>query len=419
MYRFLCFVFSMISLNALGQLNLQLSQTPTTCGLSDGTVSVQISGGVQPYDLFWEPSGSLNTIVNNIGSGWHVVAVFDSADSPNYSIDSIFVPALNPIVINVVDLQNASCFNAADGQISVALSGGVNPSVVSWNGVSNTTQNQNNLLPGIYTIQATDINGCVANTTLEITSPPAIIVDETIIPATCFDPNGSISLIASGGVGNLSVVWEPSLSGNYDISGPVGTYQVSISDQQICTFVQQYEIPLLNDLAVTVSPASALIDYASEIGLLAEIAPVVPGSVFSWSPNSGLSCNNCPDPFASPQETTTYVVTVNTPGGCVASAETTIAVNYPCGELFLPSVISPNGDGINDDFRLLGFCVEFAEILVFDRWGNLVFSTRDKNQSWDATVNGREVSGVFAYTASIVRTNGDFITLKGNVSIVR
>jgi gliding motility-associated-like protein len=133
-----------------------------------------------------------------------------------------------------------------------------------------------------------------------------------------------------------------------------------------------------------------------------------------------LSCTDCPNPTASPSETTTYTVVVVTEDGCIGEAEVTITVDEPCGETYLPTMFSPNNDGVNDEFCVLGNCVIGVEMNIFNRWGEKVFETNDPDQCWRGSHRGKPVNtGVYTYKAKIFLSNGSEIESSGNITLVR
>ena len=79
-------------------------------------------------------------------------------------------------------------------------------------------------------------------------------------------------------------------------------------------------------------------------------------------------------------------------------------------QAYLPNSFSPNGDGINDGLQLLTDCeLQFFEMEVYDRWGNLVFSTTDVRQAWDGTANGKLLdTGVYLWTVRYQFIGQDF-----------
>ncbi len=143
-------------------------------------------------------------------------------------------------------------------------------------------------------------------------------------------------------------------------------------------------------------------------------------SFFNWTPNSELSCNNCPAPVASPIFTTTYIVTAIGANGCKDKDTITVNVELRCGEVFVPNVFSPNKDGQNDVLHVNNNCLSSIEFRVFDRWGEQVYVSTDPKASWDGTCRGKELDpGVFVYFLEAVLSNGTNVSKKGNITLIR
>ncbi len=93
-------------------------------------------------------------------------------------------------------------------------------------------------------------------------------------------------------------------------------------------------------------------------------------------------------------------------------------------KLFVPNSFTPNGDGINDEFKAVGHHVADFHLLVYDRWGSLVFETSNMDSGWDGTVSGRNAaSDAYAW---IIRYRGltdpigsDQRVKKGTVTLLR
>jgi gliding motility-associated-like protein len=146
---------------------------------------------------------------------------------------------------------------------------------------------------------------------------------------------------------------------------------------------------------------------------------VPPGSGIRWEPDTGLSCSNCPDPLVDPLEgLSAYTIQVTDPYGCVWPYE--VILDYDC-PLYIPSAFSPNNDGINDRFGVLGpDCrLEHFALRIYDRWGGLLFTGTDIHSTWDGTSKGKPLdSGVYIYTMEIrahgkdMRYKGEFILIK-------
>ena len=112
-------------------------------------------------------------------------------------------------------------------------------------------------------------------------------------------------------------------------------------------------------------------------------------------------------------------------GLCTATDSLQIIVVDPstidCSDIFLPTAFTPNGDGLNDFF---GISNPFAtgELLafdIFDRWGNIVFSTTDPLDKWNGSYKGTPVNpGVFLYRIQF-RCEGEEGVKSGNVTVIR
>lgn len=138
-----------------------------------------------------------------------------------------------------------------------------------------------------------------------------------------------------------------------------------------------------------------------------------------WTPNYNISDPNSVHPVVFPEHTTTYFLTVNN-GTCSITDEVTVFVD---NQLEIPNTFSPNGDGINDTWEILGIeAYPDCHIQVYSRWGQLVFQTSgySKEKRWDGTSNsGRELAtGAYYYVINL-RDDQQDGPLKGVVSIVR
>jgi len=102
-----------------------------------------------------------------------------------------------------------------------------------------------------------------------------------------------------------------------------------------------------------------------------------------------------------------YTVTVTDENGCMASDSIFVEEFCPT-RFFIPSAFSPNADGINDRFGV--FAVDFTsvQLLVYDRWGGLVFSSTSETPAWDGRVNGQAATaGTYLYSAVVEGTGDD------------
>lgn len=141
------------------------------------------------------------------------------------------------------------------------------------------------------------------------------------------------------------------------------------------------------------------------------------GQIVAWSPPTGLSDPNSFEPIATPEQTTTYTLTV-TDGVCESTDEVIVKVIQ---DVSPNNVITPNDDGYNDVWKIDGI-ERFPNCLitVYDRWGQKVYESSGyaENNEWDATRNGKKLNaGVYFY---VIELNDALNKVKkGSLSIIR
>ena len=127
--------------------------------------------------------------------------------------------------------------------------------------------------------------------------------------------------------------------------------------------------------------------------------------------------------YKTPYQQTAYTVryTVTDTYGCQQTAEKIVTV-YPSCYLAMPTAFTPNGDGKNDLFRVLNAVkAENLELLLFNRWGQLVFKTTNWKQGWDGKINGElQATGVYVWLLRYTdRNSKKRIEQKGTVTLIR
>ena len=150
-----------------------------------------------------------------------------------------------------------------------------------------------------------------------------------------------------------------------------------------------------------------------------QLAGSTSGVNYYWEPELWLSDPTVLDPIAFPEQTTTFFLTA-TNGECELTDEMTIIVR---NDLVIPSIFSPNGDGINDTWEILG-AERYPNMLieVYDRWGQKVFESISYNEDkfWDGTYRGKLLrTSTYYYVINLNDPTADETILKGPVSIVR
>ncbi|MEI6823559.1 MAG: SBBP repeat-containing protein [Bacteroidota bacterium] len=130
---------------------------------------------------------------------------------------------------------------------------------------------------------------------------------------------------------------------------------------------------------------------------------------------------NTPLTIPAPLQTTTYYARWEGNGDTTLCDSIEIIVE-DCNPLYIPNSFTPNGDGLNDVFNIKTL-YEFSEskLVIYDRWGEMIFESDDKNKGWDGTYKGKAVPldvYIYQFTATIKDT-GEQKKITGRVTVVR
>ncbi|PIQ27101.1 MAG: hypothetical protein COW63_16770, partial [Bacteroidetes bacterium CG18_big_fil_WC_8_21_14_2_50_41_14] len=221
------------------------SFTDITCnGFDDGTIQVSASGGVGVLSFTLNPGGILNTtgLFENLAGGDYTVSVTDENGCPPTVTAAITIVDPPALTFTSITTINNTCHNINDGEITAVGTGGIGIITYTLNPdlISNTTGVFSGLWGGTYSITITDDNNCTTTSPdVTIVNPPAIVIS-SIVPmdVTCHGAgDGSITIVASGGVGVLNYTLDPGAITNStgQFTGLTGgIYNVTIEDETGC-----------------------------------------------------------------------------------------------------------------------------------------------------------------------------------------
>jgi len=418
----------------------QLVAKPVTCnGQSNGSLEFSVANGTPPFAYIWEriggggPSGTgaiaaLNTkaSIPNLPSGTYSILVQDNFGNDLALLQTVTEPSALSFSVQTSDFNgfHIRCAGETNGWISTNLAGGVSPYSYAWS-TGGTDANLQNLPAGIYICTATDALGCTKTQVVVLSEPPVLVLNAQFQDPGCAGINtGEVHVESiTGGV----IPYQYALSGGGFgtatdfLNLPPGDYTLTAEDAGGCTATAS------GTLAAPIIPHIELgqdltVELAESVQVL--LIQDTPLDLFTWMPPQGLSCNDCPEPLATPAETTTYVLTVEAPSGCTATDSLTVSV-LKIRDVYIPNVFSPNDDGVNDFFTVYGG-LEVVEVKleIYSRWGELVFRSiggaNDDQKGWNGRFRGDVVSpGVFTWRAEVLFYDGIVLPYTGTVTVVR
>jgi hypothetical protein len=202
-------------------------------GLSDGVVTVSVSGGTTPYSYLWSNSASTQT-VSGLSIGTYSVTVTDNFGCTKTSETTVSQPTL--LTVSGIVAQHVQCKFSNEGAITITATGGTTAYSYLWSNNA-TTKDISGLTAGTYTVTVTDNHSCTTTDDWTVTEPDLLTVGGTVTNnVVCNGGNeGSITITAGGGITAYSYLWSNNSSAT-TISGLTsGTYSVTVTDAHSCS----------------------------------------------------------------------------------------------------------------------------------------------------------------------------------------
>jgi len=336
----------------------------------------------------------------------------------------------DPLVVSLdsPDLNgfNVSCNGLSDGIVNSIASGGRPPYAFSWSNGS-TSEDLQNLSAGDYSVTVEDDSGCMVIANISLTEPEVIELFSSVEYIDCAPPpNGNIFISATGGVEPYFYALDASVSSPNNQYGPLDPkeYVINVTDNNGCSDNDIVNIIEFEQVAINLPFEDIILDLGDSLSL-GSITNNPANLTFNWAPTEGLDCSNCPEPSFKPVESTQYFIQLTSEQGC--SSIDSFIINVNKKRLFYaPNIFSPNGDGINDEFKIHGGpeVAGFTYIRIYSRWGDLVFESTNtvgrESDAWDGNIKSQKLnSGVFTWIAEIEFIDGKSKLHTGDLSIFK
>ena len=372
------------------QPSIQVRPDTTLCLLT----SVPLTRQSDPADTYsWSPAAGLDdpAIANPIATpSATTLYTVTASNSYNCSVQSTVRLTVLPLPLVTKTDDTTICQGKT---IRLSAGGGLSYAWTSSNNQINTTGPSLVVSPDVttrYYVLVTDASGCSGKDSIAVDVHP--LPSFSVVPpypAIC--KNEDILLTATGGDGYS---WT-SGAGDFEGLGPslkaqpaeTREYHVKITDS-ICLLSGT-----LNVRVVVKELPTAEISKSNDINCTQgqAILQASGGVFYSWDSAIGISDLHSYNPVVTPGQTTVYHVQVTNSEGCSAHDSITVAVDFTVDPSHypIPSAFTPNNDGNNDCWGLKYWGrVTGLDMQVFNRWGQLVFTTQNPNDCWDGTYRG-------------------------------
>lgn len=272
-----------------------------------------------------------------------------------------------------------------------------------------------------YVLTVIDSLECMVTDSVVVNQFPIFNVDITSSDVQC--EGDTLDLMATDAVTYswtpASLVSDATVQHPYAMPDSTTTFTVYATDSNGChdsdsifVTIQEYpDFSLYFDTALFLGQSGT-----------AEVYTDMDELSFLWSPPEGLSCTSCLNPIMTPEYSTTYTLNVSDPSGCFNIDTAIDVVVHRDYSYYIPNAFSPDGNGLNDEIKVYTWGVKsLKEFSIFNRWGEMLFTTDQLDKGWDGMYKGERQPGqtVYVYRVVLERYTGDLVQEQGKIVLIR
>lgn len=401
------------------------ADTMLTCQDS-ALVQAHVSGGFGHLTLDWNTA-----IADGDSMAWlhpplttlYVLSVTDECGVLN-PVDTVALTIFQPDTF-VLSMSPGALVHCPETTVVLhgTATGGTPPYSFAWGGGGSGSTDSLAVAPAVthvYTLDVADRCGLLVNgsstVTVDYDSVRVRVLPDTLI---CFGDTIPVRAVPSAGFGAYSLHWNTGATTDSIRVHPdhLAHYWAVVTDQ--CA--------ISDSTYATVGVERPIADFGIDGSIHENNFPIafhdmsIGATGWSWAfgpPNLSSTAINPVITFPDPGYFLVRLAIVDTLG-CVDTLIKPLVI-APELNLYLPSAFTPDGDGINDVFAVSGTGLVNFRMLIFDRWGRMVFETRDPANGWDGTIDGHApVPGVYPYLFRYLGPSGQTADHYGSVTLVR
>ena len=277
-----------------------------------------------------------------------------------------------------------------------------------------------------YYVRSRNADGCQAIDTVVITNAE-IKISRALAVDACSGVDKTIT-VTNLTPDAITVVWSPTsvLTSTPTTLNP--TVKITADGSLFGAFRNSFGCTLRDTIPLKVHSVDAVVMASAKTIYLDDMValtatPSNSAYKYSWTPTINVTAPTSMTTTASPKENTLYIVKITDQFGCEDTAQVLVRVLTPhCAEpfVFVPRAFSPNGDGLNEKVFVRGDYLIEMEFVIYNRWGEQVFLTKDRAEGWDGTHHGTAVCpDVYGYYVKGKCKKGEDFFIKGNITVLK
>jgi gliding motility-associated-like protein len=422
-----------VTVTEIPGMKVSLTAQAVSCNSqNNGVMSVVVTQGTPGYNYSWDKSNSISSIANNLPAGINTVTITDNNGCSIQKDTTLSEPL--PLSIVSISSDTSICPNSSF-TLSANGSGGSSTYTYTWtengNLINSSTSPFLNITPSIQSIYCVTLSeACgspVKDSCLTISIPQDIIPDINSLknkdcsPASFELFNSSLlsneikSTLFDFGDGQiLNEMGNDSTSHTYNIIGDFNV-KVTITSIYNCIYTSTFNnfftsLPLpkadfsINSNPTTIFETTVKMDNNSSTDAVS----------WNWSsPKSEPSFSNAKEPYLKFPDgiENTYPITlvVSTIDNCIDSITHELKI-IPDVIFYAPNTFTPDYDSHNQTWKIFVDGIDESEFVlsIYNRWGELIWETKDVNGEWDGSYNGNNLTdGNFNWVATTKDINTD------------
>ncbi len=302
--------------------NIATSANIACKGVNSGSASVNTTGGLPSFTYLWSPSGQTTSAATGLSAGTYTVLVTDAGGCTHSNTVAITQPS-KILKDTIASFSQSTCLTPT-GSAKDSTFGGTPGYTYLWTPGGQTTAIATGLSSGTYSVHVTDANGCPSTSSVTITIPAAN--GPTVTPTISSNVlcnggnNGSAIANISGGLAPYTYSWSSGQTTSAVTGLSSGSYTVSVTDANSCSFVTILSITQPSVLSTPITPTDIQCNGLTNGSAIVHPSGGTTPYTYSWNSSPAQTTQTASNLAAGP-----LTVSVTDSHGCISTQSVTIS----------------------------------------------------------------------------------------------